>query len=80
MASPRIPAANGPAESIFHWGCYVWQFNWGIFWAVLAALFVRGIWGFVNATHAESLMRGNISLDDINKRLIEIRDRLDRPS
>jgi hypothetical protein len=55
----------------------MWQFSWGIFWAVLAALALGHIWEFLNAA-ASGFGHGAITLDDINKRLIEIRDRLDR--
>jgi hypothetical protein len=34
----------------------MWEFNWGVFWAVLAALAVRGLCIFLKTTFIERFL------------------------
>jgi hypothetical protein len=56
----------------------MWQFNWGVFWAVLAAAFPVGLLvAWIISGNLEVIMK---YLSDIESRLDRIRDEVRRQS
>jgi len=55
----------------------VWQFNWGVFWAVLGALAVRAAWVTLWSNIAGALFPSTyVMFRKINDHLSVIRDNL----
>jgi hypothetical protein len=53
-------------------GAKMWEFNWSVFWAFTAALFVRGIFRLIKRLVLVAVNEGspNATLQDIWERLL----------
>jgi hypothetical protein len=57
----------------------MWQFNWSVFWAILAALAVRRVAVFIwDAAAGESVGSLNTAIGHMNRHLVQIRDELQK--